>query len=158
MTTILILTLGIYMTIDIVLRNLSVESIDTLYSGPISNYTTIYNVKRNFIISIIKVESGGNPFAIGGTNDFGLMQITQPALTDFNKTHNTNWTLYDIWISPDKNIHVGVWYLSWLLSQFSNDYVLAVSAYNQGIGNVQKGTYSSIYWNNVLAVHKTLND
>jgi soluble lytic murein transglycosylase-like protein len=130
---------------------LSYDAIISVYRHIVERYADAYKVDKTFVYAIIKQESDGFPLALGKTSDFGLMQITQPALTDYNNYHGENLTLLDIWLSPEKNIKVGTWYLSWLLSQFDGDYTFAVSSYNQGIGNVRRGTYSTEYYD---AVHK----
>lgn len=43
-------------------------------------------------------------------------------------------TLYD----PDKNIMLGTKYFSNLIKQYEGNYMLAITAYNAGIGNVKR--------------------
>lgn len=148
--------LGVFVVIDITLRNLSWQTIENLYGSVVDNFVVRYGGISEYVIAMIQVESGGNPFAIGGTNDFGLMQITKPALTDFNKQNGTRWTLFDVWIDPRRNIQVGVWYLSWLIDQFNGDMRLAVSAYNQGIGNVRADSFKLDYWNKVSLIYNEI--
>lgn len=148
--------IGVFVVIDIAMRNLSWKTIKQLYGSVVNDFSIRYGAVNDYIIAMIQIESGGNPFAIGGTSDFGLLQITQPALTDFNKRFGVSWTLFDIWIDPRRNIQVGTWYLSWLQEQFNNDMRLAVSAYNQGIGNVKANTFKLDYWNKVNAVYQEI--
>lgn len=142
-----IILIGVY----IMKEKISSPVIIKLYKSTVDKFCTLFNVLPEYVYAIIKKESEGFPFAVGPTNDFGLMQITQPALTDFNRTNKTSYTLLDVWLQPTLNIRVGTWYLSWLLKQFNNDYRLAVSAYNQGIGNVKQGKYSETYYLTVLS-------
>lgn len=46
----------------------------------------------------------------------------------------TNETL----LNPEKNILLGLNYFSTLLDKFNQNYILAFTAYNAGLGNVQK--------------------
>lgn len=140
----------------VLLKKLTPQIVHTLWSNLAIKYASMYGVNAKWILSIITVESGGVPYVIGLTGDFGLMQITQPALNDFNTHFQTSFTLSDMMFNNEKNIQVGTWYLSWLLQQFNDDYQLAVSAYNQGIGNVQKNTFSLSYYEKVNNVFQTL--
>lgn len=137
----------------ITMRNLSAANIHRLYGDTITQYSVLYGFSITWSEAVIMVESGGYPFAVGGTSDFGLMQITQPALTDFNRAQGTKLTLLDIWLNPTTNMKVGVWYLSWLYKQFNSDMKLTISAYNQGIGNVKNDHFSLDYWEKVEKAH-----
>lgn len=139
------------MGVFIMKSGLSYDAIISVYRRLVEKYAETFGVDKTFVYAIIKQESDGFPFAVGITEDFGLMQITQPALTDYNRSNGSTLTLFDVWISPETNIKVGTWYFSWLVSQFGNDYEKAVSAYNQGIGNVRRNTYSKDYY---YGVHK----
>jgi soluble lytic murein transglycosylase-like protein len=89
-----------------------------------------YGVPSSRVEAIIMQESKGNPQAKGITGDWGLMQITAPALADVNKKFQFGFSLEDM-LDPYKNIQTGTAFLSMLLSQLHNlnD---ATQAYNVG--------------------------
>lgn len=136
-----------------ILRKVKLKNtlIEKLWGAIAHKWAKTYDVNDKLVLAIIEQESGGNPLATGSTNDVGLMQITQPALTDYNSFFGTDTTLTELLMNPDQNIEVGTWYISWLLEQFNSNEFLAVSAYNQGIGNVKKDSFNSDYANSVLA-------
>lgn len=90
------------------------------------------------VFAIVTIESSWDPEARSPVGAIGLMQITKPALEQINTIYSTNFTMDDM-TRPDRNIWVGIRYLRWLyrtLSLFVNARILAVLAYNWGIGNV----------------------
>lgn len=90
------------------------------------------------VFAIITIESSWDPEAKSPAGAIGLMQITQPALDQINMIYATNFTMEDM-LRPDRNIWTGIRYLRWVyktLSRFVNAHILAVLAYNWGIGNV----------------------
>jgi len=96
---------------------------------------TAYGVEPSLLLAVIKQESDGNAKAQGPTGDYGLMQITQPALTDYNTATNNHLFLSDM-LKPENNIKVGAWYLS-LMFRNTGNWRQAVRAYNAGLSRVQ---------------------
>ncbi|MGR5347134.1 murein transglycosylase domain-containing protein [Vibrio mediterranei] len=105
-----------------------------------------YNVSEDLIYAIMKTESSFNPFAVSHVGAYGLMQVVpRTAGTDVyklvygKKGKPTRKELFD----PQKNIDVGVAYLSLLQDRYlkgikdpiSKDYAV-ISAYNGGTGGV----------------------
>ena len=94
--------------------------------------------------ALIFAESSGNPKAKSSKGAHGLMQITQPALTDYNTLQGANFSLDDM-LTPELNQQVGSWYLDSRIPQMLTHYKLPDTienrlwAYNAGIGNVRKG-------------------
>ena len=94
--------------------------------------------------ALIQAESSGNPKAKSSKGAHGLMQITQPALTDYNTFQGANFSLDDM-LNPDLNKQVGTWYLDSRIPQMLTHYKFPDTlenrlwAYNAGIGNVRKG-------------------
>lgn len=108
-----------------------------------------YKVTTPLILAIIKQESSGDLWAVGKIGEVGLMQISQPALTDYNTHNKTNLSMFELFINPYRNLAVGIWYLEHLRIMFDNDLLLFVSAYNQGMGNVKRNTFSVSYFDSV---------
>lgn len=68
----------------------------------------------------------------------GLMQL-MPETAQFiaEKSGGTAFTIEDL-STPAVNIAYGSWYLRWLLDHFDGDEMVALAAYNGGIGNVEQ--------------------
>jgi soluble lytic murein transglycosylase len=137
-------------------KKMTYKQIVEIYYDLAKKYSNIYNVPINIILAIIKQESAGNVFAIGKTSDYGLMQITKGALTDFNKSTGKNYNLFMMLMSPQKNIEVGTFYINWC-KKFLNrkEYYDALRAYNVGVGNVQKSDTKGIEYADSVYEHLT---
>lgn len=102
------------------------------------------NVDKYHILSIIKAESNFKPDAVSAKNAIGLMQLT----LDTAKWCAGQLGIEDIEISdlyvPEINIKLGTYYFSYLMSRY-NDFDTAISAYNAGMGNVDKWLDDSEY-------------
>ncbi len=108
-------------------RPLSQQSHCKSYCDAIVTYSRAYGVPKNLIISVIKNESGFNPFAVSPKGAKGLMQIM-----------DSNSTYYGIDpFNPNENINTGVKMLSKLIRKYDS-LPLALAAYNAGEGNVAK--------------------
>lgn len=68
----------------------------------------------------------------------GLMQL-MPETARFiaQKSGGTAFTIEDL-STPAVNIAYGSWYLRWLLDHYDGDEMIALAAYNGGIGNVNR--------------------
>jgi hypothetical protein len=105
---------------------------------------TIYEeaVKYDFnpllITAIIKIESNYDPKAVSDSFAYGLCQVRRFIAPELAENIGIKWegaekTLFD----PNKNIKIGVFYLSMLNRNF-NDLKTAIIAYNQGPYAVQE--------------------
>ena len=89
---------------------------------------------------ICYVESDFSRFAHNRKGDaYGLCQITQPCLDEYNHKNKTNYALKDM-LNPDLNLKVGFWYYHRLLSHYKkykkygiHDLKDAYIAYNIGV-------------------------
>src|SRR3990167_1556402 len=94
--------------------------------------------------AVVMAESSGNPRAQSARGARGLMQITEPALTDYNARFGTKWTMDDMFV-PEKNMSVGKWYLGTEVPRQLRYYRLPDSVtnrlwgYNAGVGSVKGG-------------------
>jgi soluble lytic murein transglycosylase len=131
---------------------MNIKQMVAAYMTPVSHYATAFGVEPSLIFAVIRQESQGEPNAKGSTGDFGLMQITQPALTDFNVAHNTTYKLEELF-DADLNIKVGSWFLSHLYKQTA-DWRTAVRAYNAGLGRVQKSSTAGVDYANSVFIHQ----
>jgi hypothetical protein len=95
------------------------------------------------LAAIETIESDGNAYAFNQRSRcYGLYQISEVCLKDFNLAHQTDYTGQDLFI-PMVNEAVAVWYFE-ELKRMLDYYEIPVSpaaviaAYNWGIGNVVK--------------------
>lgn len=134
-------------------RTLTHSQIVTIYQDKATTYGQAYDVPVPIILAVIAQESAGKISAVGATDDFGLMQITQPALTDFNRATGNTYTLNNMMYSQDKNIQVGTWYLHWTKNFLNGGWDKAIMAYNAGVGNYRAGQQ---YYDSVMEHHNII--
>ena len=105
------------------------------YEDYVLKYSKEYNVDKNLIFAIIKAESNFKNESISESNAKGLMQIMDLTANELaeNLEIENEIDLFD----EETNIKLGTYYISTLLKYYNNTY-LALSAYNAGIGNVNK--------------------
>lgn len=96
-------------------------------------------------MSIIqKIESNGNPLAVGNAGERGLYQIMPCVLKEYNQYHKVKYSWGQMF-DPQKNTQVAYWYLNVRIPALLNYYKLPIStnsvirAYNAGIRSVVKG-------------------
>lgn len=112
---------------------------------PFSNYDPIiaaaaqrFGVPEARIRAVMRVESGGQPWARSPKGASGLMQVMPDTYTDLAKRHGFGPDRFD----PTNNIMAGTAYLGEMYDQFGN-WDEATQAYNMGPGRamqVRNGT------------------
>jgi len=107
------------------------------FKDEVFGYSRQYGIDPYLVLAIMKAESSFNPKAVSRRNAKGLMQITDKtgewAAFEIKLANYKNSDLFN----PDTNIHIGCWYLRWLIDNLK-DVDLAIAAYNGGIGNVME--------------------
>jgi len=88
------------------------------YDEIIEKYAEKFDIDKNLVKAIIKVESDFNPGAISKANARGLMQITRTTWNDTVERLGLKWDYDQYVFDPEKNITVGCHYLSWLKSKY----------------------------------------
>ena len=93
---------------------------------------------QGFIICYVESDFAKNAYNQRG-KAYGLCQITQPCLSEYNWHNGTNYTLDQI-IDPDLNLKIGFWYYHRLLTHYKkyteygiHDFKDAYIAYNLGV-------------------------
>lgn len=128
----LIILLKAFNIKEIILQNMYPKK----YSEYVEKYAEEYNVDSLLIFSIIKAESNFDEKAKSSSEAKGLMQLMDATAIEIaNKIDEPlieKETLYE----PEKNIMIGVKYFSDLLKIYDDNMLLALAAYNAGIGNV----------------------
>ena len=128
-----ILIFAVYWGKTIILRMLY----KTDYRQYVEKYAEKYGVEKELLYAVIKVESKFDPNAISKSKAKGLMQIMDSTAVEIaNKIDEliVDETLFD----PEKNIMIGTKYYSELLELYNGNMLLALTAYNAGIGNVKE--------------------
>ena len=103
----------------------AVTSLDDI----IEFYAKKRRLDKNLVYAVIKVESGGNPYAVSSAGARGVMQLMPGTARDMG--------VKDIF-DPAENIAGGTQYLSKLLTLYKGDTSMALAGYNAGPGNVKK--------------------
>mgnify|MGYP005763983575 CR=1 FL=1 len=106
------------------------------YSEYVEEFAEKYNVEKELIYAIIKVESNFDENAVSKSNAKGLMQIMTATAQEIADKYGINLTEENI-TDPKINIEIGTIYISQLLEKYNNKQV-ALAAYNAGQGNVNK--------------------
>ena len=104
-----------------------------LQDGQYHDLADYIGAAQQFVPNIMQVESGGNPNAVSDKNARGLMQI----IDDTGKKPGMNVIPLQN-KSPQENVRFGTDYFAALLKENSGDVNRALSAYNQGQGNLNK--------------------
>ena len=99
------------------------------YSTEILLATIGTQVSPALVLSVIAVESGGDPDAVSGAGATGLMQLMPDTAERFGTNDTTD---------PAENIKGGVAFLDWLMGEYGGDPILVLAAYNAGEGSVRR--------------------
>lgn len=106
------------------------------YISIIEMYSEKYSVDRLLIEAVMKRESNINKNAVSAKGAVGLMQIMPRTAEEIALQLGIGNYNAEMLKDPEINIMFGTYYLSWLTSYYNNNLILALAAYNAGIGNV----------------------
>lgn len=121
------------------LQNIILKKIYPIeYSEYVYKYSKQYNVDPILVFSIIKAESNFNPNVISSSNAIGLMQLMDSTAEELAKKEDIDFLKEKSLYNPELNIHLGVKYFSNLMKDYNNNYLLALTAYNAGPGNLKR--------------------
>ena len=141
---------------DVVLRQIYPLQYETY----VEKYSEENNLDKYLVYAVIKVESNFKPEATSSAGAIGLMQLMEETAVErlnvisYNENSSNennllnaasineetdssepdNNDLYD----PETNIKIGTSYLAYLIELYDGNIVLALTAYNAGLGNVEK--------------------
>jgi soluble lytic murein transglycosylase len=127
----------------LLLRPLFTSAVHDLTALPLRHEKTIREqahdkqLDPSLIAAVIYAESKFSD-STSAAGALGLMQLL-PSTADFiaDRSGGTRFTTADL-STPDINIAYGSWYLRYLLDRYDDDEVLALAAYNGGMGNVDR--------------------
>jgi len=108
------------------------------YNEYVEKYAVEYNVDTLLIYSIMKAESNFKENAISSSGAKGLMQLMDSTATEIANEINEPLIEEESLLEVEKNIMIGTKYYSNLLKKYEGNMLLALAAYNAGIGNVDK--------------------
>lgn len=103
-------------------------------------------IDNKLISCIIKVESSGDPQAIGKDSEIGLMQLSKSVIQEYNNRYSSE----DLWYKEYElfdychNVTIGTWYLHRLKDHYLKDrYTLKrlLAAWNGGPTRLRKVGY-----------------
>ncbi len=110
----------------------------TKYSEYVEKYSEENNLDKYLVYAIIKAESNFEPNVKSNADARGLMQLMEEtAVERSNAIEGTEVEAYDLY-DPETNIKLGTSYFAYLMGLYDNNIVLAIIAYNAGLGNVEK--------------------
>lgn len=133
----LILVLGLINIVklqDIILK----KFYPIYYQEYVEKFSDENNVDKYMIYAIIKAESNFKTDVKSGSNAIGLMQLLEKTALEMSNTiENQDINEQDLYL-PEVNIKLGTSYYAYLLKCYNGNNILALTAYNAGMGNVDK--------------------
>lgn len=133
-----ILILGAILTYIVIITLLKFVFYPIKYKAEVETASANYSVDPYIIYSVIKQESNFNPMACSNKGASGLMQLLHTTAKEvaisINSIDEDSFDIYD----PETNISIGVKYLSELIQRYDGNVYIAITAYNAGMGNVDK--------------------
>ncbi len=107
------------------------------YYENIKNQASKYNLSPELVLAVVRTESNFKKDVVSSAGAVGLMQIMPKTFNWLQKKKSGTIELTeDSLYTPDINIEYGCYYLRLLLQHYKNDEILAICAYNAGIGTV----------------------
>lgn len=131
---IFILLFGVFKIQNIILKKIY----PITYSEYVYKYAEEYDVDPILIFAIIKAESNFNPNVVSSSNAIGLMQLMDTTAEEIANKLQINFMKRASLYNPELNIQLGTKYFSNLMKEYNGNQLLALTAYNAGIGNVKK--------------------
>ena len=92
-------------------------------------YAQHYELDRELVLAVMRIESNFDPNAVSGAGARGLMQLILDTGREMGVTDP---------FDPEQNIAGGCQYLRQLLDRYGQDERKALAAYNWGLGNLGK--------------------
>ena len=110
----------------------------TKYSEYVEKYAEENGIDKYLVYAIIKAESNFDPSVKSSADARGLMQLMEEtAVERSNVIDSHKIETYDLY-DPETNIKLGTSYFAYLLGLYDDNIVLAIIAYNAGLGNVEQ--------------------
>lgn len=107
----------------------------TQYSEYVYKYSEQNNIDPLLTFAIIKAESNFNRNIKSKSGAIGLMQLMESTALEEAEEVNEEIVVTESLYNPEVNIKIGTKYYAKLMKKYDN-YLVALAAYNAGIGNV----------------------
>ncbi len=108
------------------------------YSEYVEKYSEENGLDKYLVYAIIKAESNFDSHVTSSSNAKGLMQLMEEtAIERSNIIDEETIESHDLY-DPETNIKLGTSYYAYLLNLYNGNNVLALTAYNAGLGNVEE--------------------
>ncbi|RYZ75792.1 MAG: lytic murein transglycosylase, partial [Proteobacteria bacterium] len=109
------------------------------FTDIITTQAAARNVDRDLVRSLIKQESSYNVKATSTSNAYGLMQMIPPTAREIAQDLKLGTLkLPEDMFVPERNIRMGTYYLSRMISKYQGNIPLSLAAYNAGPGRMDK--------------------
>lgn len=108
------------------------------YSEYVEKYAKEFNVDPLLIFSMIKAESNFDEKAQSSSGAKGLMQLMEATAIEVANKIDEPLVEQENLLEPEKNIMIGTKYYAELLKNYDGNMLLALTAYNAGMGNVNE--------------------
>ena len=114
------------------------------YAEYVEKYSAENGIDKYLVYAIIKAESNFNPNIASNAGAKGLMQLMEETAVERSNVIEERLVETEDLYNPETNIKLGTSYFAYLLGLYNNNTVLALTAYNAGLGNVQEWINSGI--------------
>jgi hypothetical protein len=109
-----------------------------LITEHVTRFSLSSKIPKSTLYTLIYTESRGDPRAFSSAQAVGLTQVTQPALDEYNKAHDSNYQLSDLY-DVVVNLNVGFWFFDKMQKDLEIEkYEYVYMVYFGGTGNWQK--------------------
>jgi len=108
-------------------------------------YSRQHQLDPHLVAAVIKVESGFQPEATSSEEARGLMQLMPYTGEWVAQMNGFDDFEVDMLYEPSYNLHLGTWYLAYLLDNFDYNLAQALAAYNGGQGQVRRWIEQDIW-------------
>jgi len=138
----LIIIVTVVLTIIILFGVIKVQDIilKQIYKTEYSEYVYKYSEKNGLdpflTFAIIKAESNFNKNVESISGAIGLMQLMESTAQEAGDKIGEEVSVKEALYNPERNIMIGTSYFAELIDRYEDNYLLALAAYNAGIGNV----------------------
>lgn len=109
----------------------------TTYQEYVEKYSSQNGIDKYMIYAIIKTESNFKPNVKSKSNAIGLMQLLENTAVEMSSAVENEIIGEEQLYRPEINIKLGTSYYAYLLKHYNGNNILALIAYNAGMGNVE---------------------
>ncbi len=129
------------------------------FSSDINQYASARKLDRDLVRGLIKQESGFNVRATSPANALGLMQLIPSTAREVARDLKLgSLAVPDDLFNPSRNIQLGTYYLSRMISRYNGHVPLALAAYNAGPTRLDRWLKSRPSLKNIAHTHSSRAD